>query len=324
MVVFTRKIKKSAGFTLLEILLALALSVVLLVAVGTAIDLYRRMTYAGQNEVSEARVVRAILRKIETDVRSIVPPQSQVVSPSDTSSGSTGGTTASGTTGTSGTSGSSSGTSSTSSSSTSTGTTTATTQQSAMGDPLQNIYAQTIFGLYGNQQTLVLNTMVARRQSAAPAASGTGPVVSTSHGDLKTVAYFFAGGGAAPVGGQTAAGAATSGLARLEGEHAAIGYAMQQSASLASGARIIAPEVMSLAFRYFDGTQWLATWDAQYLQLLPQAVECTITIRQPDAAGTGQPASNAQPHVYRHVIPITTMQQPVPISQLATIPAGTQ
>ncbi len=45
---------RTKGFTLLEILLALGLSVVLLLAVAAAIDLYRRMTVAGHDEVSEA------------------------------------------------------------------------------------------------------------------------------------------------------------------------------------------------------------------------------------------------------------------------------
>src|ERR1700722_15242958 len=160
------------AFTLLEILLALAVSVVLLVAIATAIDLYRRMTIAGQDQIGEARLVRAVLHKIEADIRSVVPPQSQVTSPYDSgssnssgssssgsSSGSSKGTTSvtSSSTSSSSGSGSSSSSSSGSSSSSSTGST-STSQQSAMMDPLQSVYAQTVFGLYGDQKTLVLNT----------------------------------------------------------------------------------------------------------------------------------------------------------------------
>ena len=39
---------------------------------------------------------------------------------------------------------------------------------------------------------------------------------------------------------------------------------MQQSTSLASAARVIAPEVTMITFRYFDGTQWLPSWDSSY------------------------------------------------------------
>ena len=124
---------RTKGFTLLEILLALGLSVVLLLAVAAAIDLYRRMTVAGHDEVSEARLVRAVLRKIESDIRSVVPPQSQVTTPSDT-----------------------------------TGTLTATTIQSAMANPIQNAAAQTVFGIYGDQRTLMLNTLCSHRAMMAP------------------------------------------------------------------------------------------------------------------------------------------------------------
>lgn len=156
------------GFTLLEILLALAVSVVLLVAIATAIDLYRRMTIAGQDQIGEARLVRAVLHKIEADIRSVVPPQSQVTSPYDSgssssSSSSSGSSSSSSsskatTSVTASSASSSSGSNSSSSSSTSTGST-STSQQSAMMDPLQSVYAQTVFGLYGDPKTLVLNTL---------------------------------------------------------------------------------------------------------------------------------------------------------------------
>jgi prepilin-type N-terminal cleavage/methylation domain-containing protein len=318
------------GFTLLEILLALAVSVVLLVAIATAIDLYRRMTIAGQDQIGEARLVRAVLHKIEADIRSIVPPQSQVTSPYDSGSGSSSGATSVGSSGSgkgttsnsgsssSSTSGSSSGSSSSSSSSTGT---TSTSQQTSMMDPLQNVYAQTVFGLYGDPKTLVLNTLSARKPSAQ---TGDPNSQSTSaiHGDLKTVAYFVSNGqiSAAP-------GVPTTGLARVEGDHMAIGYAMMQStASLAGQARIIAPEIMMISFRYFDGTQWQTTWDASFMQALPKAVEVTISVRaadpdKPNAAT--DPSASATLRQYRHVVAVSTSAQPMSISELATIPTGT-
>ncbi len=171
------------GFTLLEILLALAVSVVLLVAIATAIDLYRRMTIAGQDQIGEARLVRAVLHKIEADIRSVVPPQSQVTSPYDSGSSSTSGsssgsssssssskgTTSVSASSTSSSSGSSSSSSSSSSTSSSSTGSTSTSQQSAMMDPLQNVYAQTVFGLYGDPKTLVLNTLSAHNQVRRPA-----------------------------------------------------------------------------------------------------------------------------------------------------------
>jgi Type II secretion system (T2SS), protein J len=190
-----------------------------------------------------------------------------------------------------------------------------------MMDPLTNVYAQTVFGLYGDQKTLVMNTLCARRPTATPSDPNAAQTGAT-HGDLKTVAYFMSTGltSAAP-------GVPTTGLARVEGDHTAIGYTMMQSSSsLASQARIIAPEVASISFRYFDGTQWQTTWDASYLQLLPTAVEITINVRAADpnnpTAASTDPASTTL-RTYRHVVAVSTMAQSMSIAELATIPAGT-
>ena len=343
----TRKLatdRRPSGFTLLEVLLALGLSVVLLAAIAAAIDLYRRMTFSGQEEVSEARLVRAVLQKIERDIRSIVPPQAKITTPADTpstSSSSTSGTSsASSNSGsTSSMTGSSASTSQTSSSSSSSSSSTST--QSTATDPLQNVNSQTVFGLYGDQRSLVLNTLCTHPLAPTLSDPAAAQPLSAIHGDLKTVAYFIVGiaGSVVPMAqasGQSTPGAMTSGLARLEGDHLAIGYAMQQSAMLASTARVIAPEVTMISFRYFDGTQWLMSWDAAFMQALPQAVEITIAVRASDATASGaalnstalnstatSSAAAAQLRQYRHVVAISTAAAPITINELLTIPTGT-
>jgi prepilin-type N-terminal cleavage/methylation domain-containing protein len=315
----TRKLaadRRPSGFTLLEVLLALGLSVVLLAAVAAAIDLYRRMTFSGQEELSEGRLVRAVLQKIERDIRSIVPPQAKITTPADTPSTSPTPTPIPNNSNTPGT-------------------------QSTVTDPLQNVNSQTVFGLYGDQRSLVINTLCAH--PLAPTLSDPAAVqpLSAIHGDLKTVAYFIVGvaGSVTPIpqaSGQSTPGAMTSGLARLEGDHLAIGYAMQQSAMLASTARVIAPEVTMISFRYFDGTQWLMSWDAAFMQTLPQAVEITIAVRASDATASGtalnstalnsiatNSAAAAQLRQYRHVVAISTAAAPITINELLTIPTGT-
>ncbi len=66
-----------SGFTLVEVLLALSLTVVLLGAVSIALTPMARLSNAGQVEVEQARLAQAILRKMERDIRSVVfrPPQ---------------------------------------------------------------------------------------------------------------------------------------------------------------------------------------------------------------------------------------------------------
>ena len=60
------------GFTLFEVVVALALSVLLLAGVYAAMDLYWRFSTTGQEEVERAQIARAVLRRIETDLRSVV------------------------------------------------------------------------------------------------------------------------------------------------------------------------------------------------------------------------------------------------------------
>lgn len=194
-----------------------------------------------------------------------------------------------------------------------------------MMDPLQSVYSQTVFGLYGDQRSLVLNTLCVHPPTSIPSDPNAAQPLDAIHGDLKTVAYFVVGstGGvsSAPAGGQSTPGTATSGLARLEGDHLAIGYAMQQATTLTSAARVIAPEVTMITFRYFDGTQWLPSWDSSYLQALPKAVECTIAVAAPNTGGSGSLpnlAAQSQARLYRHVVAISTMAPPVPISELTT------
>lgn len=65
-------ITPSRAFTLLEVLVAVALSAVLLTAVAGAIDLHRKYSSAGQECVEQDQLGRAILRDVEADVRALV------------------------------------------------------------------------------------------------------------------------------------------------------------------------------------------------------------------------------------------------------------
>lgn len=60
------------GFTLFEVVVALALSVLLLAGIYAGMDLYWRFSTTGQEEVERAQIARAVLRQIETDLRSVV------------------------------------------------------------------------------------------------------------------------------------------------------------------------------------------------------------------------------------------------------------
>jgi type II secretory pathway pseudopilin PulG len=64
---------KQSGFTLLEILLTLALTVVVLGLLGMAVDVHLRLADASRNEVETARSARLILWQIADDLRKTIP-----------------------------------------------------------------------------------------------------------------------------------------------------------------------------------------------------------------------------------------------------------
>jgi hypothetical protein len=297
------------AFTLVEVILAVGLSLLLVLAIASAIDLYRRMTTAAQDDLSEMRLVRAVFNKFESDIRSIVPPQPI---------GSSGTTTTT----------TSSPTNTTGSSSSSSSASTAPT------DPFQYIYSRSVFGLYGDGDSLVLDTVTPHRLPVmAPTSSGSSGSQSSidaanligAHGDMKVITYFVLGEGTSSIL-PTSAGSGqltpegkvmTSGLARLEGDRTTIGYAMEMSSTSSLSARIIAPEVQSIAFRYFDGSNWATSWSAATAQALPTAVEIVITVGgTSDPYGARTRAGLEQPpRTYRHVVAITTTAPPQLISE---------
>ncbi|MCO6458498.1 MAG: prepilin-type N-terminal cleavage/methylation domain-containing protein [Pirellulaceae bacterium] len=69
--------RKSRGLTLLELLLALSLSVIILAAVGMAIELQLRTLETRRTYLEEAQIARAVLRMIAADLRSAVSHEPQ-------------------------------------------------------------------------------------------------------------------------------------------------------------------------------------------------------------------------------------------------------
>ena len=64
--------ERRRGLTLLELILALALSVLVLMAIGMAIDVHYRMFDVRRTSIEETHVARAVLRSIADDLRTAV------------------------------------------------------------------------------------------------------------------------------------------------------------------------------------------------------------------------------------------------------------
>lgn len=263
--------RAGGGFTLLEVLTALGLSVLLATAIYGAVAIYLRVSSGDQGELERSRLVRALLRQMTLDLQSVVfRAEEQTESTSESSSESSSASSSS--SGSSGASGSTSGE-------------TQTIEIASVEETVQS----TSLGLIGDAQKLTVHvSRPARGMNYQPVLSAGGVNVRTS--DLQSITYFLAnpsaGGLEGAVGQRAASGQPTAsgpqGLARLVGDRMAIEYAdiERDVETLAQAAEIIAPEVISLQFRYFDGLSWLAEWDSVSAQRLPNAVEITLGLRR--------------------------------------------
>ena len=244
--------RSTRGFTLLEVLLAVALSLMLLVAVYGALNLYYKYSQVGQAEMERSQIARALLNRMAVDIRSVVFRRAEE---EDASAGGE-----------------------------STSDDSEETITVEVIDPEESYLTQSV-GVFGDSETLVLH--ISRPRAAQLEIAET----ATSSSDLQSVSYFLVSEeseGALPqlVAQQasensTIEDAETSGLARMEGDRLAMNLADEQGdlESMASQARILAPEVDYLQFQYFDGAEWLDEWDSVAYEALPLAITITLGFR---------------------------------------------
>jgi hypothetical protein len=129
--------------------------------------------------------------------------------------------------------------------------------------------------------------------SAAASAAAAGMQVPA---DLKTVRYFIRPGDSVASGSTAAtslnpeAQQLAGGLVRQEIPRLLRLWAEQSGNTtiMNSGQALIAPEVVNLEFRYFDGSQVVEYWDMTERQCLPIAVDVRLWIAPAATASSGQ------------------------------------
>lgn len=317
--VFTRSTKRVRGVTLLELILALTLTVMILGAVTLAINLNLRTLDRRRNEVEEAQLGRAVLRMIADDLRSAVQHEEvDFSSVEQMASGAGGmGALASSLTGGAGSMGSGSASNSSGQGGASAAAGTGTTDSSTQ-DIAESSAPPDVPGLYGNQYEMQVDVSRLPRvdeYSTMITAEGITKIPS----DVKTVAYYVR---SQPVNGNASTtdavtpglNAQGAGLIRRELPRAVTNYALQNATGeqMLQGGDLIAPEISEIAFRYFDGSQWLSEWDSQAMQGLPLAVEVVIVVqpaevirKMAEGATLAESATaGATPFIYRSVVRI--------------------
>ncbi|QDU37743.1 Pseudopilin GspJ [Maioricimonas rarisocia] len=271
-VAHVRTPRRRQAFTLLEVIIALGIGLILLAGIYSAIEVYMRITITGQDQVAQAQIIRAIFNRMSNDAASVVfaVPEEETEDEESLEDPATGDL----------------------------------PEEDAaeeeividVGDSVSAMQ-QTSLGIVGDSTTIMLHiSRPARGLSYAEAINAGSIVTRTS--DLMSVSYFLAAEGGSSLGAAVASlatsGGATApggfaasdsdgivGLARLEGDRMALDYADAQADidGMAQASKILAPEVVYLQFRYFDGIDWWDVWDSQTEGRLPRAIEVTLGLR---------------------------------------------
>ena len=294
-----------SGFTLLELLLSLGLTVVLLGVVFTAMDLHWRFSLTGHEEVARGQIARAVFTRMSADIRSVVyRPESQSSADStSTDSTSTDDSTSDTSTTDSSTSGTGSGT----------GTGTSTTSTTPKKDPTEltspsDAYSGGSLGVFGDSSMLVMHVSRPDRRSRGTSDVGVNP---NSASDLKSVSYFMAGssGGTLPTFLTQGAdgGGGASGLSRSSADRLTLVQAGDNVdlSSAASTTELLAEEIETLSFEYHDGFEWLTSWDSQEEGKLPNAIGISISFKAPSGPAESFVRRGASEMTDRYRIVIT-------------------
>ena len=300
------------GFTLLELILSLALTAVIAGIIGSLIQLYLTNQETGRDSVRQAQMARAILNMIAEDVRTTVRYQAfdtsglQELLSSDSGSGASGGG------GGSGGGAPSSGGSSSGGGATGGASTGGTTSGAASGSASSSAGAESAStettatatlppGIYGSNTSIEIDvSRLPRPDEYYPKQGDTSTgAMGDMPSDVKTVAYYVQSprsDGVQDSLGQLSqeavvnsgvAATPNGGLVRRSVDRAVTQYAYEigQSSQLMRTGELIASEVLAIEFQYFDGATWQTQWDGS-TQGLPHVVKITIAMQRDGKAKT--------------------------------------
>ena len=313
--------RSNRAFTLFEVILALALSTILLMLIGTAIHLFLRRIEARRSDVEMSQLARAIFTMIGDDLRAAseyrpqdltgaiavataaVPDVGEVVdgeaAPESGGSGQL--------TGGSQTTPTPAAGAATATSATSTTTATSTTIPPGIQGTLLELSVDSsrpprldhLFQRYAGYTAIT--TIAPASQTGPGGAPMSGAITPAT--DLRTVRYFVRQGQAIDTSTADATSLSPSmqylgnGLVRQEISRAEKVYAEQigDSSIYEMGQQLIAPEVGRIEFRYFDGSAVLGTWDTALQSwdmtvnaFLPPAIEVRIYLGDPDQMASAE------------------------------------
>lgn len=144
-------------------------------------------------------------------------------------------------------------------------------------------------GVYGSQSDLQIDVSRLPRTDRIDSLTGMIPPTDAASAgdppsDVKTVSYYISTAGTAYYAADDSAAAAglapAGGLIRRQVDRSIVNFeTLNGGAATDTNEQVLAPEATAIEFRYFDGTEWLTSWDSSDRQAVPVAVEIVLTMR---------------------------------------------
>jgi len=270
-----RKALNHRGFTLLELILAMVLMSLVLIALTMAIDFQFRVVDATRAQVEEAQLARVLLHQIADDLRSAASSapaeQSSGLAASSSSADAMGAEPEeeaedAGSRETGDTSGGAK-----------------SSDEEASDDSFLAAEASSSLpaaGICGGPDWIEITGFPTPRGDLwnRLLAASEDPAVSNSWLGMTTISYSLEEASSTAMEDLLPESRTDGGLVRRQydaGESATLDLGLEGQGE----SEPLAPEVTSLGFRYSDGTEWLDSWDMDDNGQLPAAVEITLTLR---------------------------------------------
>lgn len=277
------------GFTLFEVLIAVGLTSILMAALYSAMDIYFGLQLDSHEEIERHQIARAVLRQMTRDIQSVSFTEQELLEEEETEE-------------------------------------TDELDGNAYGesqiDP-ETVSMTYTSGLVGTLTDLQL--FISRPDPTLSYVSAQElDTLDQRTGELLLVRYLLADTSSAGLAGKVAdrevlgSSDGPVGLVRMSGDL----YGLSSSFDLAeeepqlAASKLLAPEVTSIQFRYFDGIAWLEEWDSTELNALPRAIEIVVTLRSSDPDGQDSGEDDQDEYflpesTYRAVVPLP-LAIPVP------------
>lgn len=259
---------RKPGFTLVEVLMASALSVVLISTVYLAIDMSWRYSSAGQEEVEQVLIARTLLMRFEKDLHSLMDRdfddrQQVEFEPEDLGR---------------------------------------ISEHSNMAHVKSGVADRRLndIEIVGSRDAIVIrpHTTPLQRQGDVDQHS---PLVLYAVACNGEVTLPDLSSDILSRSLRMGASSVQSGMVRMELLHDGRGETLRPS-NAGANSEVLAEEVSDLRFRFFDGTAWQDEWSGESSRGLPSAVEVTLRLVDATAETNAQRGSGFE--TYRRVIAI--------------------